>query len=92
VVAFGVAAYVLARHAAGVYELVQQASAFGGAPILVTVTFALFSRRGGPRTAYATLAAGLLAYVAGSAAGFPYPFLGSVAVSLGTYLTGAGLE
>jgi SSS family transporter len=92
VVAFGVAAYVLARHAGGVYELVQQASAFGGAPILVAVTFGLFTTRGGPRTAIATLAAGLLAYVAGSAAGFPYPFLGSLGVSLGTYLTGAALE
>jgi hypothetical protein len=56
------------------------------------VTFGLFTTRGGPRTAIATLAAGLLAYVAGSAAGFPYPFLGSLGVSLGTYLTGAALE
>jgi Na+/proline symporter len=92
VVAFGITAYILARHAEGVYELVEQASAFGGAGVLVTVSFGLFSRWGGPWTAYATLAVGALSYVVGEAAGFPYPFLASLVLSLGVYLTGAALE
>jgi Na+/proline symporter len=89
---FGIVAYVLARQAEGVYALVEQASAFGSAGILVTVSFGLFSRWGGPRTAYATLAVGLVAYVGGGLAGFAYPFLGSLVLSLAVYLASAALE
>ena len=92
VVAFGVAAYVLARHAEGVYALVEQASAFGGGGVLVTVTFGLFTRWGSAGAGYATLAVGMLSYLVATFAGFPYPFLASVALSLGTYLTVASLE
>jgi Na+/proline symporter len=92
VVAFGVFAYVLARHAEGVYELVEQASAFGGAGVPVTVCFGLFSTRGGARTAHATLAAGLIAYSGGALLGFPYPFLASIVAAVATYLVGALLE
>jgi SSS family transporter len=92
VVGFGVFAWVLARHAEGVYELVEQASAFGGAGVPVTVCFGLFSVRGGARTAHATLAAGLVAYSGGSLLGFPYPFLTSIAASVLTYCVGALLE
>ncbi len=92
VVAFGVGAYVLARHAEGVYALVQEASAFGGGGVLVTVSFGLFTKFGGPRAAFLTLAMGLLSYVILSFTGFPYPFLASIALSLGTYLTVAVFE
>ena len=92
VLLFGVAAYVLALHAQGVFALVEQASAFGSAGALVVVVFGLFSRLGGPRTALATLAAGLVTYFGGLVAGFPYPFLASLAVSLATYGGGAALE
>jgi hypothetical protein len=34
----------------------------------------------------------LPAYMVGSVAGFSYPFLASITLSLGTYLTGAALE
>jgi Na+/proline symporter len=87
VVAFGVLAYVLARHAEGVYALVEQASAFGGGGVLVTVSFGLFTRHGGPRAAFATLAVGVLSYVGLTFTGFPYPFVTSIGLSLGTYLT-----
>jgi Na+/proline symporter len=92
VVGFGVLAYVLARHAQGVYALVEQASALGGAGVLVTVCFALFTRWGGARTAYATLAMGLGVYAACALAAFPYPFLASLTLSLLTYVAGALLE
>jgi Na+/proline symporter len=92
VVVFGFVAYVLALRAEGVFALVEQASAFGSAGVLVTVCFGLFSRIGGARTAAATLAAGVASYVMAAAVGLPYPFLLSLAASLGAYLAGALLE
>jgi Na+/proline symporter len=92
VLAFGACAYVLALRAEGVYALVEQASAFGSAGALVTVSFALFTRLGGARTAAATLVAGTVAYVAASALEGAYPFLLSLAVALGTYLCGSVVE
>jgi Na+/proline symporter len=92
VAAFGVVAYVLALRAEGVFALVEQASAFGGAPALVTICFALFSTIGGPRAALASLIGGVASYLAASYGGFAYPFLLSLAVSLTAYLIGAATE
>ncbi len=92
VVVFGVIAYLLARHAEGVYALVEQASAFGSAGSLVAVCCGLFTGWGGARTAFATLAAGLVSYIGSTLAGLPYPFLTSLALSLGTYVLGALVE
>ena len=92
VVALGLVAWFLARRADGVFELVEQASALGSAGALVAVTFGLFTRVGGPRTAAATLAAGVLVYLVASYAGAPYPFLSSLVASLATYLGGVGVE
>jgi Na+/proline symporter len=71
VLAFGVAAYVLALRSEGVFALVEEASAFGSAGALVTVTFALFTRVGGVRTASATLVAGVVSYLAPGGRGSP---------------------
>jgi Na+/proline symporter len=92
VMAFGVVAYVLALHAEGVFALVEQASAFGSAGALVTITFGLFTSLGGPKTAMATLLAGLLVYLGALAAGLPHPFLTSLAAALATYGVGAAFE
>ena len=92
VVGFGCVAYVLALHAEGVFALVEQASAFGSAGVLVTVCFGLFSRVGGPRAAALTLAAGVASYLGGIATAFPYPFLLSLAVALAVYLSASILE
>jgi SSS family solute:Na+ symporter len=92
VIALGFLAYALALRAQGVFTLVEQASAFGSAGVLVTVCFGLFSRLGGARTAAATLAAGMASYLAATVAAFPYPFLLSLAAALGMYLAGALLE
>jgi Na+/proline symporter len=91
VVVFGVIAFLLARHAEGVFALVEQASAFGSAGTLVVVSFGLFTRLGGPRTAMATLVAGIVTYALGLTAGWSYPFLASLAASLGAYGAGAAL-
>jgi Na+/proline symporter len=92
VMAFGIIAYVLALHAEGVFALVEQASAFGSAGALVTITFGLFTSIGGPKTAVATLVAGIVAYLGALAADLPFPFLTSLGVALATYGIGAALE
>jgi Na+/proline symporter len=92
VMGFGIIAYVLALHAAGVFALVEQASAFGSAGALVTITFGLFTSIGGPKTAIATLVAGVLTYLGALTAQLPLPFLASLAVALATYGIGATLE
>lgn len=91
VLLFGILAYVQAVRAEGVFELVEQASAFGSAGTLVTVCFGLFTTLGGPRTAAATLLAGVTTYLVASFMEAPYPFLGSLAASLLTYVLGAVL-
>lgn len=89
VAGFGVLAWWLALRSRGVSELVESASAFGGAGVLVTVTFGLFTRLGGPRTALATLLGSAAAYMGLAASGFPWPFLASLGVALALYLGGA---
>ena len=92
VLVFGAIAYVLALRAEGVFELVEQASAFGSAGTLITVCFGLFSGWGGPRAAIATLLVGVVSYLAASMAGAVTPFLISLAASLVTYCIIAPFE
>ncbi|MGQ0537721.1 MAG: sodium:solute symporter family protein [Gemmatimonadaceae bacterium] len=92
VAVFGVIAYGLALRSQGVFALVEQASAFGSAGALVTITFGLFSGIGGPFTALATLTLGLLAYLTAGYGGSSHPFLISLAVALAVYLGAAVLE
>lgn len=65
VIIFGIVAYVLALYARSVYELVEDASSFGSAGILVIMTFGLFTRFGGPASAYCCLASGTTAWLIG---------------------------
>jgi Na+/proline symporter len=88
VAGFGVLAWWLALRSQGVSELVESASAFGGAGVLVTVSFGLFTRLGGPRTALTTLLGSAAAYMGLAAWGFPWPFLASLSVALALYLGG----
>jgi len=90
---FGIVAYVGALYAEGVYALVEEASAFGSAGLFVVILLGLFSQRGGPRTALATLGTGMLAWVLGAyLLDWPHPYLNSLAAALGTYLIGMLLE
>jgi Na+/proline symporter len=86
VVLSGLAAWALAYSADSVYELVYDASAFGSAGIFVAVAFGLFTGFGGAGAASAALLAGVLAFVAGSAAGVEAPFLLSLAAAALAYL------
>ena len=92
VLAFGAMAYVQAIRANGVFELVESASAFGSAGTLVTVCFGLFTTLGGPVAAMLTLAIGVVSYLAASFAGYAYPFLLSLGLSVLTYVTTAMME
>ncbi|HEX6050929.1 MAG TPA: sodium:solute symporter family protein [Gemmatimonadaceae bacterium] len=92
VIVFGVIAYLLARRAEGVFALVEQASAFGSAGVIVTVAFGLFTRLGGPATAMATLVVGTVTYLIATYAGFAYPFMLSLVLALATYVVGSLLE
>ena len=92
VFAFGTIAYIQAIRAEGVFELVEEASAFGSAGILITVCFGLFTKLGGPMAALLTLIVGVTSYVLATVAGYDYPYLLSLGSSLLTYVVVAVLE
>jgi SSS family transporter len=79
---FGLVAYLLALGAEGVFALVEEASAFGSAGIVVTVLFALLTPWGSARTAAVTLVGGVVSYVGAVSLGASTPFILSLAASL----------
>jgi solute:Na+ symporter, SSS family len=82
----GVVAYGLALAGTSVHDMVQEASSFGSAGILVVAAFGLFSRFGGAPSAFGALASGLGVYVAAAYwLDLPAPFLTSLACALCTY-------
>lgn len=86
VAVFGILAYVLAMHAEGVYALVEEASAFGSAGIVVVTVLGLFTRFGGAGSALAALAGGVATWVLGAyVLDVAYPYLASLAVALAAY-------
>ena len=93
VIVFGVIAYLLALSADSVYQLVYDASAFGGAGIFIIVVFGLFTRVGGARSAYAALISGAVVWFYGSyIADLPYTYISSLAFALAAYLMMATVE
>ncbi len=90
VVFFGIVSYVLALRADAVYNLVEEASAFGSAGLLVVAVFGLFTRYGGVTSAIASLLAGMAAWILGAyVLDLPYPYITSLAVSVVAYAAGA---
>jgi Na+/pantothenate symporter len=92
VLVLGAVSLLLALRSTGVAELVEEASSFGSAGVLVVVCFALFSRIGGAAAAAASLVGALAFYLLGSAIGWPYPFLTSMLAALAMYLLGAAWD
>ncbi len=88
----GLVAWSQAHSAEGVFALVESASAFGSAGVLVTVCFALFTRWGGPRAAIATLIGGVAVYLVAVASHAATPYLYSLAASLLLYTGVAAFE
>lgn len=93
VVVFGILAYGLAREADGVHALIETASAFASAGVLVSASFGLFTRIGGEWSAAASLVAGALVWTIadlGELAAAPY--LASLAAAALVYLAVAWVE
>ena len=87
--AFGLVAYGLALSADRVYTLVEQASAFGTAGILVVVVLGLRDGFGGRIAAWSALVIAVVVYVVAShATDFEAPYLLSLAVALGAFVLG----
>jgi Na+/proline symporter len=76
----------LAVVATDVAALVEEASAFGNAGVLVVVSFALFTTFGGPMAATTALVGALASYLGWTLTGAPYPFTGSLLVALVGYV------
>jgi Na+/proline symporter len=90
VAVFGVVAYVTALRADAVYDLIEEASAFGSAGLVVVVVFGLFTRYGGAGSAIASLLAGTVSWILGAyVLALPYPYLTSLAVAAIAYVAGA---
>ena len=92
VLVFAAIAYSQAVRAEGVFALVESASAFGSAGILVTAVFGLFTPMGGRFAALGTLVGGLVVYLWATFAGFAYPYLLSLGTSLLAYVTISVME
>jgi len=87
VAVFGVLAYLMALYAEGVYDLVEQASAFGSAGIVVVVAFGLFTTWGDARSAFASLLAGLVVWVIGSyVLALPFAYLAALGSAVLAYV------
>ena len=93
VVASGLAAWYLALASDSVLALVEQASGFGSAGILVLTVFGLWGTFGGPAAALAALLAGIGVWVpAHYVYELPFDYLASVAAALLAYLAIAARE
>jgi Na+/proline symporter len=93
VAVFGVVAYVIALYGGSIYELVATASALGSAGIFVVGMFGLFSRVGGPPSAYAALVVGVVVWAAGEYwLGWSTPYVIALAAALTSYLAAAPLS
>lgn len=88
----GLAAYGLAMSSEGIYALLELASSFGSAGILVTVLIGLYRPFGGPRAASLTLLMGVGSILAGEWLAWPAPYLTAIGLCLLTYMTAAILE
>jgi Na+/proline symporter len=93
VATFGVFAWFIAMRAEGVFSLVEEASSFGSAGIFVVVTLGLFTRWGGPAAAVSSLITGMVTWIIGEhLLALEFPYLTSLAASLGAYALVASLE
>ena len=93
VLVFGVVAYVLALGADRVHDLVEGASAFGTGGLFVVFVLAMTTDLGGPRSAVAALATGLVVWLAGRhVVTLPAPFLISMAAAALAFVLVAALE
>jgi Na+/proline symporter len=65
VLVLSLVAFSLALFVSRIRDLVETASAFGSAGVCVVVLFGVFSRFGGPMSAYAGMVAGIVVWLVG---------------------------
>ncbi len=93
VVVFGVVALIVALHADGVYALVETASAFGTAGVLIVTIAALYVPWGHEKSAVVALVVGLISTpLFEYQLELPAPFLGSLLASATSYGIAAWIE
>ena len=89
----GLVAFGLALASNSVHDMVQEASSFGSAGVLVIAVFALFTKFGGRVSATAALVCGLGSYIAGAhVLELEAPFLASVMAAIAAYVGVAVVE
>ena len=86
VAALVIVAFVIALRSSGISDLVELASAFASAGVFVTLVFGLFTRLGGPASAYAALIAGGGAWGLGHVLEWTVPYLSGLAAAAVAYL------
>jgi Na+/proline symporter len=93
VLGLSIVAFLISLSSEGIKELVETASAFGSAGVFVATLFALFTRFGGPMSAYASIGAGMLVWAAGKY-GFDLatPYLLGLLAALAAYVSVALTE
>jgi Na+/proline symporter len=92
VMILSVVAYLISVSSQRIHDLVETASAFGSAGVFVTALFALFTRFGGPASAYVSIAAGMLVWAAGKYVfGLTAPYLTGLSAAAIGYVCAAWL-
>jgi Na+/proline symporter len=87
VLALSIVAFALALTSERIKDLVEIASAFGSAGVVVTTFFALFTRIGGPSSALVAVLTGVLVWGCGRfVLGIPAPYITALACSTFAYL------
>lgn len=87
VLALSVVAFGLALTSERIKDLVEIASAFGSAGVVVTTFFALFTRIGGPTSALAAVGTGVVVWAGGRFVfGIPAPYIAALVCSTIAYL------
>ena len=85
-----IVACVLALTSDRIKDLVEMASAFGSAGVIVTTLFALFTRIGGPKSAAAAIICGVTVWALGRfGLGWKAPYIAALLASTAAYLIGA---
>jgi Na+/proline symporter len=90
VMILSIVAFAIAISSEGIHELVETASAFGSAGVFVVALFALFSRIGGPASAYLSVLAGVLVWGVGKyLLDLDLPYLAGLGAAAIAYAAGA---
>jgi len=93
VMALCIVAFLLSVTSQRIHDLVETASAFGSAGVFVTALFALFTRFGGPASAYASVVAGMVIWAGAKyLAGLSAPYLLGLLAATCSYIGVALLQ